>query len=57
VKVGHHLRVLTNSSEAKVEKFISAAGKISIDLTIHEKKWNNDQTPASYNLSPSPLGS
>jgi hypothetical protein len=37
VKVGHHLRVLTNSSEAKVEKFISAAGKISIDLTIHEK--------------------
>jgi hypothetical protein len=37
VKVGHHLRVLTNSSEAKVEIFISAAGKFSIGLMIHEK--------------------
>jgi len=37
VKVGHHLRVLTNSSEAKVEIFLSAASKISINLMIHEK--------------------
>jgi len=37
VKVGHYLRVWTNSSEAKVEIFISAAGKISISLMILEK--------------------